>query len=72
MLREHQPSMAQERGLDFKASVRSWALYQAAIQSATRSAIMITVAWAPPDLGMRGMTDASATHKASIPLTLQN
>jgi hypothetical protein len=34
----------------------------AAIQSTTRSPIMITVAWAPPDLGMRGITDASATH----------
>src|SRR6516162_7608090 len=32
---------------------------------------MITVAWAPPDLGMRGITDASATHKLSTSLTLQ-
>jgi hypothetical protein len=27
----------------------------------TRSPIMITVAWAPPDLGMRGITDASGS-----------
>src|ERR1700730_11710818 len=43
----------------------------AAIQSTTRSPIMITVAWAPPDLGMRGITDASATHNPCTPLTLQ-
>ena len=32
---------------------------------------MITVAWAPPDLGMRGITDASATHRFWMPFTLQ-
>ena len=32
---------------------------------------MITVAWAPPDLGMRGITDASATHNPWTPFTLQ-
>jgi hypothetical protein len=41
---------------------KSTAGYPAAIQSTTRSPIMITVAWAPPDLGMRGITEASATH----------
>jgi hypothetical protein len=34
----------------------------AAVWSTTRSPIMITVAWAPPDLGMRGITEASVTH----------
>jgi hypothetical protein len=33
----------------------------AAIHSTARSPIMMTVAWAPPDLGMRGITDASTT-----------
>jgi hypothetical protein len=32
---------------------------------------MITVAWAPLDLGMRGITDASATHNPWTPFTLQ-
>src|ERR1700724_1642630 len=49
----------------------AWRGQPAAIQSTTRSPIMITVAWAPPDLGMRGITDASATHNPSMPLTLQ-
>ena len=42
-----------------------------AIQSTTRSPIMTTVACAPPDLGMRGITDASTTHNPWTPLTLQ-
>jgi hypothetical protein len=42
-----------------------------AIQSTTRSPIMRTVAWVPPDLGMRGITDASTTHNPWTPLTLQ-
>jgi hypothetical protein len=42
-----------------------------AIQSTTRSPIMTTVAWAPPDLGIRGITDASTTHNPWMPLTLQ-
>src|SRR6516225_6439216 len=45
--------------------------YPAATQSTTRSPIMITVAWAPPDRGMRGITDASATNNPWMPLTLQ-
>src|SRR6202035_3640189 len=49
----------------------AWRGQPAAIQSTTRSPIMITVAWAPPDLGMRGITDASATHRFWIPFTLQ-
>ena len=42
-----------------------------AIQSTTRSPIMITVAWVPPDRGMRGITDASTTHNPWTPLTRQ-
>ena len=32
---------------------------------------MTTVAWVAPDLGIRGIIDASATHNPCIPLTLQ-
>src|SRR5215469_3933913 len=60
--------MAEEQPLSRAYEAR---VQPAAIQSTTRSPIMITVAWAPPDLGMRGITDASATHNFSTPLTLQ-
>src|SRR5215472_9303881 len=60
--------MAEEQPLSRAYQAR---VQPAAIQSTTRSPIMITVAWAPPDLGMRGITDASATHNLLTPLTLQ-
>ncbi len=53
----------------FQTAVRRGSLD--AIQSTTRSPIMTTVAWAPPDRGMRGITDASTTHNPWTPLTLQ-
>jgi hypothetical protein len=42
------------------------------IHSTARSPIMTTVAWQPPDLVSRGITDASITDNPITPLTLQN
>ena len=42
-----------------------------AMNSAARSPIISTVAWLPPDLVTRGITDASTTDNPFTPLTLQ-
>ena len=41
------------------------------MNSTARSPIMRTVAWQPPDRGMRGMIDASTTDSPCAPFTLQ-
>ena len=45
--------------------------YPAAIQSTTRSPIIITVGCIPPPRRSCGTTEASATHRFCIPLTRQ-
>ena len=53
----------------FQAAVRR--AQADAIQSTTRSPIMTTVAWLPPDLVIRGFTEASTTDNHCTPFTLQ-